>query len=141
MPACHFLIIPVTSSIVIRANFKELFHYVQRLRRLGLSRVEIEELPSLHLPALTALDLSANRLEDLPHFSDILSEGMPQLRELNLSRNQLTHLPAHSWHFMPNLRQLDLSWNPIRVLTKESFDGLDRWEQSASSNNQLLNLK
>ena len=99
---------------------------MQRLRNLGLCHVDIEEVPALPLPALTSLDLSANRLRDLPHFSDILSEGMPQLRNLNLSRNQFTHLPAHSWHFMPNLKQLDLTWNPIRVLTKESFDGLDK---------------
>ena len=113
------------SSNPIRANFKELFHYVQRLRTLRLSNVDIETLPVLPLPSLTTLDVSANRLQDLPYFAP--SERMMSLRHLNLSRNQFTHLPSHSWHYLPQLKSLDISWNPIRVLTKESFDGLHRY--------------
>jgi Leucine-rich repeat (LRR) protein len=69
----------------IRANFKELFHYVQRLQDLRLSAVEVDHFPALLLPHLTRLDVSGNRLRDLPYFT---SPSMPQLRHLNLSWNQ-----------------------------------------------------
>ncbi|XP_059082371.1 chaoptin-like isoform X2 [Tigriopus californicus] len=107
----------------IRANYKELFHYVQRLKDLSLAHVDIQTLPMFTLPQLTRLDVSANRMDDLPYSN---SEGLPQLRHLNVSRNQFTHLPSHAWHYLPQLKSLDVSWNPLRVLTKESFYGLLR---------------
>ncbi len=70
----------------IRANYKELFHYVQRLRYLDLSFTDSRQLPPLPLPALTHLDASGNGLSDMPYFS-ATSEGMPELRWLNLSMN------------------------------------------------------
>lgn len=114
------------SSNPIRANLKELFHFVQRLRYLRLSNVALEELPPLPLPRLVSLDISKNKLSDLPN---IAQSGLPELRHLNLSHNRFTHLPAQSWHYLPLLKSLDISHNPIRVLTKESFYGLDKLQE------------
>ena len=72
---------------------------------------------------LLSLDLSYNLLIDL----DLASfENLGQLRHLKLSHNKLANLPSHCWRFIPYLASLDISFNPIRVLTKESFYGLQR---------------
>ena len=72
---------------------------------------------------LLSLDLSYNLLIDL----DLASlQSLGQLRELQLSHNKLASLPSHCWRFIPYLNSLDISFNPIRVLTKESFYGLQR---------------
>ena len=47
-------------------------------------------------------------------------------RSLNNTPLNCFLLTAHSWHLMPYLKSLDISWNPLRVLTKESFQGLVR---------------
>ena len=51
---------------------------------------------------------------------------MPQLRHLDISRNSFVRLPAPCWQYLPYLKSLNLAHNPTRVLTKESFYGLDR---------------
>ena len=77
--------------------FQELFHYVQRLRYLGLAGVETDSLPasSLPLPALVELDASANRLAHLAHLGGVVNganaNGMPELRRLNLSSNMVRY--------------------------------------------------
>ena len=65
------------SANAIRATFKELFHYVQRLRSLRLSSVEVDHFPALLLPNLNSLDVSGNALSDLPYFTSV---SMPNLR-------------------------------------------------------------
>ena len=75
---------------------------------------------------LLSLDLSYNLLIDL----DLASfENLGQLRHLKLSHNKLANLPSHCWRFIPYLASLDISFNPIRVLTKESFYGLQRLQE------------
>ena len=54
-----------------------------------LADVEMTSLPTIPLKILTQLDLSGNRLADLPFLS---AEGVPNLRHLNLSRNQVIRL-------------------------------------------------
>lgn len=111
----------------IRANFKELFHYTQRLKVLRLSHTGLLSLPSLPLPGLITLDISSNRLHLKRDGRDAISlESLDQLRELKLSNNRLENLPAHCWRHVPFLKNLDINDNPIRVLTKESFYGLHR---------------
>jgi len=117
----------------IRANFKELFHYTQRLKSLSLSHTGLHLLPSLPLPGLLKLDLSHNLLgqthpsaRTLP-LSDMISmESLFQLRELILTHNHLSSLPSHCWRSVNYLKTLDIANNPLRVLTKESFYGLHR---------------
>ena len=110
----------------IRANFKELFHYTQRLKVLRLAHTNLLSLPSLPLPGLHHLDISSNLLSTLETFS---LESLTQLRELQLSSNRLENLPAHCWRFVPYLKSLNINLNPIRVLTKESFYGLHRLQE------------
>ena len=72
------------------------------------------------------MDLSYNPLTDL----DLVSlESLGHLRHLKLSHNKLGNLPSHCWRFIPYLKSLDISFNPIRVLTKESFYGLQRLQE------------
>ena len=90
----------------IRANFKELFHYTQRLKVLRLAHTNL-------LSALETFSL----------------KSLTQLRELQLSSNRLENLPAHCWRFVPYLKSLNIILNPIRVLTKGSFYGLHRLQE------------
>ena len=76
-------------SFLFRANYPELLTFVPRLSTLRLADVEMTSLPTIPLKILTQLDLSGNRLADLPFLS---AEGVPNLRHLNLSRNQVIRL-------------------------------------------------
>lgn len=80
------------SANPIRANYPELLTYVQKLSSLKLTDVEMTSLPPLPLKHLTHLDLSGNRLSDVPFLS---AEGVPSLRHLNLSRNQVLKVLAY----------------------------------------------
>ena len=57
-----------------------------RLSTLKLADVEMTNLPAIPLQHLIYLDLSGNRLTDVPFLS---AEGIPNLKHLNLSRNQV----------------------------------------------------
>ncbi|XP_075216826.1 chaoptin [Lycorma delicatula] len=107
----------------LRANFKELFHYVQRLRHLNLANTGLRITPILPLPNLVRLNLSSNLIKDV---SNNAVEGLHGLRQLVLSQNRLTSVPSQAWVHTPLLKSLDLSYNPIKMLTKESFAGLER---------------
>ena len=65
----------------------------------SLADVEMTSLPIIPLKILTQLDLSGNRLADVPFLS---AEGVPNLRHLNLSRNQVS-------------KSLEFSYSNIRV--------------------------
>ena len=75
------------SANPIRANYPELLTYVPRLDSLNLADVELTSLPIIPLKLLTHLDLSGNRLTDVPFLS---AEGIPNLRHMNLSRNHVS---------------------------------------------------
>ncbi|VVC30144.1 Hypothetical protein CINCED_3A012200 [Cinara cedri] len=109
------------SSNNLRANFKELFHYVQNVRHLNLADTELIEMPPLPLPSLVSLRLSNNKLEKIPKSS---MEMLSQLKTLYLNDNKLTSSPGHIWPSLPSLKTLDLSSNPIKTITKASFSGL-----------------
>ena len=74
------------SANLIRANYNDFLTYVPRLTHLNLADVEMTSLPIIPLKILTYLDLSGNRLSDVPFLS---AEGIPNLRHMNLSRNQV----------------------------------------------------
>ena len=57
------------------------------------------------------------------------ADRLTQLRHMNLAGNVFTHLPSSCWIVLPFLKTLDVSDNPIRVLTKESFAGLERIQE------------
>ncbi|KAG8232838.1 hypothetical protein J437_LFUL010946 [Ladona fulva] len=112
------------SSNPLRANFKELFHYLPTLRMLSLAGCGLSgSAPSLRLPALLSLDLSDNTLEDFPSTS---AAGLSRLRTLTLNRNKFSAIPSSAWAMLPRLRSLEVSDNAIRVVTKDSLSPLPR---------------
>ncbi|KAK6643443.1 hypothetical protein RUM43_004948 [Polyplax serrata] len=110
----------------LRSNFKELFHNVQKLKRLRLANTGLINVPTLPLPNLTELDLSSNNIETV-YVNSV--EYLVKLRTLVLSDNKLNHVPSKIWNFMPLLKKLDLSRNPIKIITKDSFYGLHSLQQ------------
>ncbi|PSN46305.1 hypothetical protein C0J52_18602 [Blattella germanica] len=114
------------SSNPLRANFKELFHYVQRLRHLNLADTGLRRTPNLPLPNLVSLNLSSNLIEEM---SAAAVEGLERLRSLHLSGNRFLGVPSQAWAHMPLLKNLDISRNPIKIITKESFTGLNRLQK------------
>ena len=92
---------------------------------ISIADVGMESLPENPLPLrdLQTLDLGWNNLSSI-YYESI--ERLSQLRHLDLAGNSFTHLPASCWRYLPYLKSLDISWNPTRVLTKESFVGLER---------------
>ncbi|XP_069684863.1 chaoptin [Periplaneta americana] len=111
------------SSNPLRANFKELFHYVQKLRHLNLADTGLKVTPNLPLPNLVSLNLSSNSIEEM---SAAAVEGLERLRSLYLYGNRFTSVPSQAWPYMPLLKNLDVSKNNIKIITKESFSGLNR---------------
>ncbi|KAL1452060.1 hypothetical protein WDU94_006376 [Cyamophila willieti] len=119
------------SSNPLRANFKELFHYLQKLKYLFLSNTNLMAFPYLPLPDLLTLDMSNNNIKE---FSENCAELLGKLRRLQLNGNQLQAVPSHLWSSIPYLKELDLSKNPIRLITKDSFSHL-RYLQSLNVQN------
>lgn len=112
----------------IRANFKELFHEIQHVKKLNLASTGVNSWPHLPLPSLIALNLSYNAL-DCRTINEIPSNTVIRLghiRSLDLSRNRFTVVPSFLWQYMPLLKHLDLSSNPIRTINRDSFAGLIR---------------
>ena len=95
--------------------------------------VGMESLPEDPLPLrdLQALDLAWNNLSSIYHES---INRLSELRHLDIAGNKFTHLPASCWRYLPYLKSLDISWNPTRVLTKESFVGLERIQRLTIQN-------
>ena len=113
----------MNSNPLQRANFKELFHYIQRLRHLNLANAGLRQAPHLPLPELISLNLSSNAIEEVPAGT---MDSLGRLQHLDLTSNKLTSVPAHAWHFLSLLKSLDITKNPIRVITKDSFNGLSK---------------
>ncbi len=106
------------SANPLRANFKELFHYVQKLRNLNLAETGLSEVPHLPLPNLVTLRLSRNRIEKL---SSASVDNLVQLRRLYLDNNRFKSLPSNVWSHLPLLKELDVSNNPIKVSENDIF--------------------
>ncbi|KAK3859573.1 hypothetical protein Pcinc_034324 [Petrolisthes cinctipes] len=104
----------------VRANFKELFHYTQKVQKLNMANISFTSAPIIPLPSLISLNLSHNGMTEI----EVLSvERLHSLRSLDLSHNKLSKIRSRLWRKMPYLKYLDLSFNPIRTLTKDSFGG------------------
>lgn len=110
---------------------QELFHFTQKLKDLRLTNTGLTALPELHLTGLLNLELGSNNLADLDCGA---LESLTELRSLNLELNKLTNLPSHCWRLVPRLISLDISNNPVRVLTKESFQGMRERERTSCTN-------
>jgi Leucine-rich repeat (LRR) protein len=110
------------SSNPLRANFKELFHYVQKLRHLSLADTGLKVTPHLPLPNLVTLNLSSNSIEEL---SAAAVEGLERLRSLYLNANRFVAVPSQAWPHMPLLKTLDISKNNIKVMLCASSAVID----------------
>lgn len=113
------------SANPVRANFKELFHYTQKIQKLNLAQIGFTAFPIIPLPNLISLNISNNNLTDI-EFQSV--ESLTKLRSMDLSKNKMSHVHSRLWGFMPYLKKLDLSFNPIKSLTKDSFMGAARIE-------------
>ena len=78
----------------------------QQLETLDMANTSLTILPQFHLPALTSLNMSCNKLTFVP--ASALS-NMTGLRMLDLSNNYLPSPPQMVWHIMPKLRHLSLA--------------------------------
>ncbi|KAL0278122.1 UNVERIFIED_CONTAM: hypothetical protein PYX00_000030 [Menopon gallinae] len=123
------------SNNPLRSNFKELFHNIQKLKKLKLSNTGLVNIPTLPLPNLTVLDLSSNYIENV-YINSV--EHLSKLRTLILSDNKLTVVPSNVWNYMPLLKTLDISHNPVKIITKDSFNGLKNLQELDVSNLRKL---
>ena len=94
---------------------------------LRLADNRIDALPAkLEHPALRLLDLSRNRLAELPAGS---LSGFTGLRRLHLSANALAALPGDAFTDLGSLRALRLDGNGLAALPAELFAGLGALEE------------
>lgn len=110
------------SSNPVRANFKELLHYLPMARSLSMSNIGLKSFPYIPLRNLTLLNLTFNQIENV---KEATVKDLGNLRYLHLKGNMMSTVPAHAWPYMKNLKLLDLSKNPIQYMTKQSFYGLE----------------
>lgn len=71
-----------------------------------------------HLQNLYVVDLSRNRLNDLPRN---VFTGLTKLKTLNLSRNRLTIVPFQVFKPLLEIEHLDLSGNDLRSILENFF--------------------
>lgn len=96
----------------LTANFKELFHYIPKLRYLNMAKMGLKTSPALPLQKLIHLNMSGNHLEEVATSS---VEALTNLRTLIWRGNRFTTVPTNCWSTMRLLRHLDISNNPIKV--------------------------
>jgi len=116
------------------SSFTELPHLQVLL--LGYNRIaELDVRWFRPLVDLRWLSVAGNRLSALTpsQFRDVL----PQLTHLDLSRNKIEDVPDDALSGASSLRELDLSHNRIRRLTPRSFVGVEALVQLDLSGNQL----
>ncbi|XP_012155741.1 protein artichoke [Ceratitis capitata] len=116
---------------------------------------------SLSLPNLRMLDLSVNRLEQLPKYG---FQGMPQLRVLSLANNRLrslddtafigatrlellhlqdnglTHIDERTLLPLAELRNFNLQGNKLESITDNLFSNNSRLEQLDLSRNMIRTI-
>ncbi len=80
---------------------------LDELRALNLSRNKLEELPLLVMPKIEGLFLNYNQLKRLPNMN------YQNLKGLNIAHNDLDVLPTMN---LPSLRELDIRDNKLKTL-------------------------
>ncbi|XP_054568970.1 leucine-rich repeat-containing G-protein coupled receptor 6 [Eptesicus fuscus] len=108
------------------------------LETLTLTRAGIRRLPPgmcQQLPRLRVLELSHNRIEELPSL-----QRCQKLEEIGLQHNRIWEVRADTFHQLSSLRALDLSWNAIRSIHPEAFATLRSLVKLDLTDNQLTTL-
>ncbi|XP_065916963.1 leucine-rich repeat serine/threonine-protein kinase 1-like isoform X2 [Dysidea avara] len=93
---------------------------IRNLTAVDLSRTLLSQLPVelFTLGQLYTLNVSDNKLSELP-FSKLPSDYWPNLlQELNVSHNNLQHIPSELFT-LPCLKTLNVSHNPLKSLPSE----------------------
>lgn len=85
----------------------------------GLTSFGVQDLPPSH-PKLTSLRLFDNKIEQ---FNEELFKALPSLKVLDLSLNRLEQVP--SLIHVPKLEELDLAFNKISHISDDAFNGLE----------------
>ncbi|XP_075408887.1 leucine-rich repeat-containing G-protein coupled receptor 5 isoform X1 [Tenrec ecaudatus] len=105
------------------------------LESLTLTGAQISSLPQTvcnQLPNLQMLDLSYNRLEDLPSFS-----VCQKLQKIDLRHNDISEIRVDAFQQLPNLRTLNLAWNKIATIHSNAFSTLPSLMKLDLSSNRL----
>ncbi|XP_059533859.1 leucine-rich repeat-containing G-protein coupled receptor 6 isoform X3 [Myotis daubentonii] len=108
------------------------------LETLTLTRAGIRRLPPgmcQQLPRLRVLELSHNRIEELPSL-----HRCQKLEEIGLQHNHIWEVRADTFSQLSSLRALDLSWNAIRSIHPEAFATLRSLVKLDLTDNQLTTL-
>ncbi|XP_054432496.1 leucine-rich repeat-containing G-protein coupled receptor 6 [Pteronotus mesoamericanus] len=108
------------------------------LEALTLTRAGIRLLPPgmcQQLPRLRVLELSHNRIEELPSL-----HRCQKLEEIGLQHNRIWEVRADTFRQLSALRALDLSWNAIRSIHPEAFATLRSLVKLDLTDNQLTTL-
>ncbi|XP_006886152.1 PREDICTED: leucine-rich repeat-containing G-protein coupled receptor 5-like isoform X3 [Elephantulus edwardii] len=105
------------------------------LESLTLTGAQISSLPETvcnQLPNLQVLDLSYNRLEDLPSFS-----VCQKLQKIDLRHNEIDEIKVDTFRQLLSLRALNLAWNKIAVIRPRAFSTLSSLIKLDLSSNRL----
>ncbi|XP_036926428.1 leucine-rich repeat-containing G-protein coupled receptor 6 [Sturnira hondurensis] len=108
------------------------------LEALTLTRAGVRLLPPRmcqQLPSLRILELSHNRIEELPSLHRCRT-----LEEIGLQHNRIWEVRADTFHQLSSLRTLDLSWNAIRSIHPDAFSTLHSLVKLDLRDNQLTAL-
>ncbi|KAM6215907.1 leucine-rich repeat-containing G-protein coupled receptor 5 isoform 3-T3 [Rhynchocyon petersi] len=105
------------------------------LESLTLTGAQISSLPETvcnQLPNLQVLDLSYNRLEDLPSFS-----VCQKLQKIDLRHNEIYEIKVDTFQQLLSLRALNLAWNKITIIHTNAFSTLPSLIKLDLSSNRL----
>lgn len=108
------------------------------LESLTLSGTQISSIPTdlcEDLKLLRTLDLSYNKIQELPSF-----QGCVRLQEINFQHNLIHQIDRDTFQGLSSLRLLDLSRNKIRVIHRDAFLSLGSLTNLDLSANSLTSI-
>lgn len=105
------------SRLYLDANFltelKNLSLTCLKVLSLSLNNIEFIDTSTIHLPNLTTLDLSKNKIKQIPND---FSKSFPALKELNLSDNFIKEFPVNDGSIPLTIEKLTIYNNEIDVI-------------------------